>query len=248
MDLLAGFELFTRAGTALPEATIECVICEPRCKLEGLDVLVDKVSTGPYGNRIVPYSVQLGWSHTLRYCLERSGFLADGVSKYSSPSKEVFGRLSPIVALRKELDLYANIRPVSPVHLFRSPDADRLFSAHNLYPMNGPRTVKSVGPILILSFTTTPAVWDATRYGCLPSCPIPLQGAIVLQRATAQHSCSGFAPPRLMVRSPPAGLLTRPPPNQTEPPLTDYSCMAFLLIYVSRFGSHILSEELPVSP
>ena len=195
MDLLAGFELFTRAGTALPEATIEYVICELRCKLEGPDVFVDKVSTGPCGNRIVPYLVQLGWSQALRYCLERSGFLADGVSKYSSPSKEVFGRLSPIVALRKELDLYANIRPVSPVHLFRSPDADRLFSAHNLYPMNGPRTVKSVGPILILSFTTTPAVWDATRYGCLPSCPIPLQGAIVLQRATAQHSCSGFAPP-----------------------------------------------------
>ena len=79
MDLLAGFELFTRAGTALPEAAIECVICELRCKLEGPDVFVDKVSTGPCGNRIVPYLVQLGWSHALRYCLERSGFLADGV-------------------------------------------------------------------------------------------------------------------------------------------------------------------------
>jgi len=32
VDLLAGFELFTRVGTALPEATIECVICECQCK------------------------------------------------------------------------------------------------------------------------------------------------------------------------------------------------------------------------
>ena len=72
--------------------------------------------------------------------------------------KEVFGRLSPIVVLRKELDLHANIRPVPPVHPLRPPDADRLFSAHSLYPMNGPRTVKSVGPIPILSLTTTPTI------------------------------------------------------------------------------------------
>ena len=48
--------------------------------------------------------------------------------------------------------------------------------------MNGPRTVKSVGPILILSLTTTPAVWDATRYGCLPSCPLTGR-----HRPTASH-------------------------------------------------------------
>ena len=54
----------------------------------------------------------------------------------SSPLEEVLGRLSPIFALCKELDLYANIRPVSPVHLCRLPDADRLFSTHSLYPMN----------------------------------------------------------------------------------------------------------------
>ena len=33
----------------------------------------------------------------------------------SSPSKKVVGYSSPIVALRKELDLYANIRPVLSV-------------------------------------------------------------------------------------------------------------------------------------
>ena len=33
----------------------------------------------------------------------------------SSPSRKVAGYSSPIVALRKELDLYANIRPVVSV-------------------------------------------------------------------------------------------------------------------------------------
>ena len=46
------------------------------------------------------------------------GFPADRVSEYSSPSKRVFGYSSPIVALRKELDLYANIRPVLSVRPF----------------------------------------------------------------------------------------------------------------------------------
>lgn len=32
VDLLAGFELFTRVGTALPDDTIECVVCELICK------------------------------------------------------------------------------------------------------------------------------------------------------------------------------------------------------------------------
>ena len=35
--------------------------------------------------------------------------------KDSSPSKKVVGYSSPIVAMRKELDLYANIRPVVSV-------------------------------------------------------------------------------------------------------------------------------------
>lgn len=35
----------------------------------------------------------------------------------SSPSKKVTGYSSPIVALRKELDLYANVRPVVSVSL-----------------------------------------------------------------------------------------------------------------------------------
>jgi len=47
------------------------------------------------------------------------GLLADMVLGRSSPSKRVFGYSSPIVALRKELDLYANIRPVLSVGPFR---------------------------------------------------------------------------------------------------------------------------------
>ena len=42
VDLLAGFELFTRTGTALPEATIECVVCK-LWEEEGLNARVDRV-------------------------------------------------------------------------------------------------------------------------------------------------------------------------------------------------------------
>ena len=37
---------------------------------------------------------------------------------FSSPSRKVVGYSSPIVALRKELDLYANIRPVVSVCIY----------------------------------------------------------------------------------------------------------------------------------
>ncbi|KAI0068997.1 mitochondrial NAD-homo-isocitrate dehydrogenase LysB [Artomyces pyxidatus] len=69
-DLLAGFELFTRTGTALPDETIRILREESDCALFGA---------------------------------------------VSSPSRKVAGYSSPIVALRKELDLYANIRPVKSV-------------------------------------------------------------------------------------------------------------------------------------
>ncbi|KAH9850101.1 homoisocitrate dehydrogenase [Lenzites betulinus] len=72
VDLLAGWEVFTRTGSALPEETI----------------------------------------HALREC---DGALFGAVS---SPSRRVTGYSSPIVALRKELDLYANIRPVISVSDF----------------------------------------------------------------------------------------------------------------------------------
>ncbi|GBE79402.1 mitochondrial NAD-homo-isocitrate dehydrogenase LysB [Sparassis latifolia] len=69
VDLLAGFELFARSGTALPEETVEA-LRECDCALFGA---------------------------------------------VSSPSRKVSGYSSPIVALRKKLDLYANIRPVLAV-------------------------------------------------------------------------------------------------------------------------------------
>ncbi|KAI0307388.1 mitochondrial NAD-homo-isocitrate dehydrogenase LysB [Multifurca ochricompacta] len=68
-DLLAGFDLFTKTGAALPNETID---------IEG-------------------------------------GCDAALFGAVSSPSRKVAGYSSPIVALRKELDLYANIRPVVSV-------------------------------------------------------------------------------------------------------------------------------------
>ncbi|KAJ7591341.1 homoisocitrate dehydrogenase [Mycena floridula] len=70
INLLAGFEVFQRTGTALPEHTVEVLQNECDCALFG---------------------------------------------SVSSPSNKVAGYSSPIVALRKKLDLYANIRPVLAV-------------------------------------------------------------------------------------------------------------------------------------
>jgi len=70
VDLLAGFEYFTKTGTALPDETVETLKNECDCALFG---------------------------------------------SVSSPSRKVAGYSSPIVALRKQLDLYANIRPVTSV-------------------------------------------------------------------------------------------------------------------------------------
>ncbi|KAF8211428.1 mitochondrial NAD-homo-isocitrate dehydrogenase LysB [Mycena galopus ATCC 62051] len=70
IDLLAGWETFTRTGTALPRDTVQTLKEQCDCALFG---------------------------------------------SVSSPSRKVAGYSSPIVALRKELDLYANIRPVFSV-------------------------------------------------------------------------------------------------------------------------------------
>ncbi|TBU32043.1 homoisocitrate dehydrogenase [Dichomitus squalens] len=69
VPLLAGWEVFTREGYALPDETVEA----------------------------------------LKEC---DGALFGAVS---SPSRRVTGYSSPIVQLRKELDLYANVRPVTSV-------------------------------------------------------------------------------------------------------------------------------------
>ncbi|CAE7228721.1 unnamed protein product, partial [Rhizoctonia solani] len=49
----------------------------------------------------------------------------------SSPSRKVTGYSSPIVALRKKLDLYANIRPVSSVKGTSGPDVDMVVVREN---------------------------------------------------------------------------------------------------------------------
>ncbi|TFK56097.1 homoisocitrate dehydrogenase [Heliocybe sulcata] len=70
VDLAAGFEHFTRHGTALPDETVQIMKEECDCALFGA---------------------------------------------VSSPTRKVVGYSSPIVALRKVLDLYANVRPVISV-------------------------------------------------------------------------------------------------------------------------------------
>jgi len=70
IDLLAGWECFTKTGIALPQETLDILRQDCDCALFG---------------------------------------------SVSSPSRKVVGYSSPIVALRKELDLYANIRPVVSV-------------------------------------------------------------------------------------------------------------------------------------
>ena len=68
VDLLAGFELFTRVGTALPEDTIECVVYEFTRKEGGRirTYLLTGLATGPCGNKIARCSVLSGWLRTLK--------------------------------------------------------------------------------------------------------------------------------------------------------------------------------------
>jgi homoisocitrate dehydrogenase len=122
VDLLAGFELFTRTGTALPEETIKCVASELIRKCADLDMIVNRIHYSALREqdcalfgavRLVSYpQILLRTFEHLLTVLRNSNF--------SSPSKRVAGYSSPIVALRKELDLYANIRPVLSVRLLRA--------------------------------------------------------------------------------------------------------------------------------
>lgn len=53
-------------------------------------------------------------------------------TKCSSPSRKVVGYSSPIVALRKELDLYANIRPVKSVSYDETSKMREIFKSFRL--------------------------------------------------------------------------------------------------------------------
>lgn len=94
IDLPAGFECFQRTGTALPDETVEVLKNECNCALFGA----------------VRYVVFLHVRSSL-YNSTNAGCL-------SSPSRKVVGYSSPIVSLRKKMDLYANIRPVSSVSAY----------------------------------------------------------------------------------------------------------------------------------
>lgn len=86
----------------------------------------------------------------------------------SSPSRKVAGYSSPIVALRKELDLYANIRPVAAV---RSQQAVRLNNEGH-FPPSGSfrargktsgRLDRSAGKHRVLGAHYTKAIVDHLR-------------------------------------------------------------------------------------
>ncbi|KNZ80056.1 putative homoisocitrate dehydrogenase [Termitomyces sp. J132] len=105
IDLLAGWETFTRTGVALPQETVDVLRSECDCALFG---------------------------------------------SVSSPSKKVTGYSSPIVALRKELDLYANVRPVISVapEAGQKPDVDLIVVRENtecLYVKQETQTVAETG-------------------------------------------------------------------------------------------------------
>ncbi|KAG6880430.1 hypothetical protein C0992_000032 [Termitomyces sp. T32_za158] len=105
IDLLAGWETFTRTGVALPQETVDVLRSECDCALFG---------------------------------------------SVSSPSKKVTGYSSPIVALRKELDLYANVRPVVSVapEADQKPDVDLIVVRENtecLYVKQEVQTVTESG-------------------------------------------------------------------------------------------------------
>ena len=74
VDLLAGFELFTRTGTALPEATIECVVYKLGCEKE-IWTCVDRVHHRALREQDCALFGAVRSVHTLKGCLERSDFL-----------------------------------------------------------------------------------------------------------------------------------------------------------------------------
>ncbi|KAJ8097756.1 hypothetical protein POJ06DRAFT_240283 [Lipomyces tetrasporus] len=93
VDLIAGFECFKATGVALPEETVK--------------VLKEECDGALFG--AVRYVV--AWS----YILSQIESPDQAANSTSSPTTKVAGYSSPIVALRKKLGLYANVRPVKSV-------------------------------------------------------------------------------------------------------------------------------------
>ena len=101
VDLDAGYDHFKAFGTALPEKTVETLQKECDGALFGA----------------VRYHIFLHVFHKARTILTHAD--------HSSPTSKVAGYTSPIVALRKRLSLYANVRPCKTVlsPAFKSPCA-----------------------------------------------------------------------------------------------------------------------------
>ena len=105
MHLDAGFDYFKRYGVALPDETVECVcwLCIGHVSLI--------LFPGPSSPSATVHSLALSGAFPVLADVPLAKILA------SSPSNRVAGYNSPIVGLRRALDLYANIRPVLDVSL-----------------------------------------------------------------------------------------------------------------------------------
>jgi homoisocitrate dehydrogenase len=102
VDLEAGFETFKRTGVALPEKTVK--VLQKECD----GALFGAVRYIALQARLIPNS------HFVRFC-PIFQYADKQIRVRSSPTTKVEGYSSPIVALRKRLDLYANVRPVKTI-------------------------------------------------------------------------------------------------------------------------------------
>ena len=111
VPLLAGWEEFNKNGKALPDATVQFVVAIT-------------------GHSAVRRSSGVELKLTLRRALKSD---CDGAmfGSVSSPSHKVAGYSSPIVALRKHMDLYANIRPVKSVRGMEGKTVDMVIVREN---------------------------------------------------------------------------------------------------------------------
>lgn len=99
VDLEAGFGTFKRTGTALPDKTVEVLKRDCDGALFGAVRLAHLTVPKPPAAK----------ANTV------------GLGLYSSPTIKTAGYSSPIVALRKKLALYANVRPVKSIASSSSP-------------------------------------------------------------------------------------------------------------------------------
>lgn len=107
MDLDAGFDCFKRTGAALPDKTVEILQKECEGALFGAVRYVIK--------ELEDENNYVGRHHTILLPGQPLPKVQCANKEPSSPTTKVEGYSSPIVAMRKKLKLYANVRPCKTV-------------------------------------------------------------------------------------------------------------------------------------